>query len=107
MSGVAIVIAILKQDGGVGVAATSIYPGEIPEGARLPCIGVMQFLAVRKAVRYERGQITALGETSEPAAVFDKVSILPEGDGPDFKLSDPSIYAQSKDFMVTYSESNT
>lgn len=70
----------------------------------------------------ERVQVTALGrDYEEPgtlitmaheaadyrigaiAGVVD-VSVTPAGDGPDFILTDPTVWGGSSDFMVSYTE---
>lgn len=136
MSGQAIVMTVMKAAAALTalVPEASMYPGDLPQGAPLPAITLHQisgverntlstqestvhrteriqatvhastytqkkqiFTQLRKSVRYQRGTI----------AGFTEVSVLPEGDGPDFDIPNASIHQQAKDFMVSYNEPRT
>ena len=137
MSGVVIVMGILKANAGVlaQVPAANMYPGDFPLDAPLPLIGVKkisgresaQLVRAGKTIkRFERIQVTvAAGNYTDMndviwplvrKALCDKrgtfsghtrVSVQPDdAESPDMELEEPSIHFSTKDYWVSYDETN-
>lgn len=135
MSGVAILRALLAARAQVTSIAPAdrVVAGMLKQGTLLPALSVHQVgdteeptMARNMPVRMvrERVQVTAqakdwaamkrLLKAAEPGPGvhtgvvlgFRVNSILPAGTGPEIPLGDDGIYEQSRDFVVTFLESN-
>jgi hypothetical protein len=129
---ISITVAVLLADSGLSavVPAENITPGEIPEGTTPPALGITHVSTQRRqTVSGQEGntfctsrvQVTTHASTYPQqravqalvrAAMVRKPvvadalvdGILNAGEGPDFRLVDPGIYAGSDDFVVTWTE---
>lgn len=135
MSGAAIVRELLAGNVGVTNITTAdrVRVGILPQGATLPALSVHEVGSgeeptvarnmPKKMIR-ERVQVTALahdyvlmkrllkaadlgaGVKTGFVLGFKVCSILPEGTGPEIPPGDSKIYEQSRDFVVTFLDSN-
>lgn len=132
MSGVAVLRYLLANDAPLVavVPATKIFAGAIPLGTAVPAIGVAQISGVERPTvamaagakrhRTDRVQVTveagtyasqksllelvrtACGHQTGTLNGVDLMSVLPDGQGPDFYDADARIYSQSCDFLVSW-----
>lgn len=133
MDAVAALRAVLVADAGVLalVPATRIIAGELPQGIELPAISITSVSLrpdkplARETVRaiWERGQLRIVGSSYpeqkavgraarraldyEPDPIvpgISDVTIIEEGEGPDFYSEATQTYQGTQDYGVSYNE---
>lgn len=116
--------------------ATSIYAGPVPQGKPFPAISVTEVSGYEhdtvnrdrpKSLMRSRVQVTVLtadpggyakmkqlllaaklgaGNHTGVVGAYEVNSVRPEGVNPEMPVGDDGIYEQSRDFMVTFQETN-
>ena len=135
MSAVAIVVALMRAHAPVTalLPSTSIYAGPVPQGKPFPAISVTEVSSNEqdtvnrdkpKTLVRSRVQVTVLassyqqmkqlllaaklgaGNHTGMIGAYEVNSVRPAGVGPEIPPDDAGIYEQSRDFMVTFLETN-
>lgn len=135
MSGVAIALALLRAHAPVLalMPASSIYAGPVPQGKPFPAISLTEVSSNEqdtvdrdrpKTLARSRVQVTVLasgypqmkqlllaaklgaGNHTGVIGAYEVNSVRPAGVGPEIPPDDAGIYEQSRDFMVTFQETN-
>lgn len=135
MSSVAITLALLRAHAPVLaiLPATSVYAGPVPQGKAYPAISIREVSSNEqstvnrerpKTLVRARVQVTVLATTypqmkalllaaklgagnhTGMIGAYEVNSVRPESVNPEMPVDDDGIYEQSRDFMVTFLETN-
>lgn len=135
MSGVSIVLALLRTHAPVLalMPASSVYAGPVPQGKPFPALSLTEVSSNEhdtvnrdrpKTLVRSRVQVTVLaasyqqmkqlllaaklgaGNHTGMIGAYEVNSVRPAGVGPEIPPDDAGVYEQSRDFMVTFLETN-